>query len=41
MNALEVQVGDEVFMIHNNPHVPTVSNDIAQRRNDPMQSRRS
>ncbi|MGE7765420.1 hypothetical protein [Peribacillus sp. NPDC096540] len=26
-------------MIHNNPHVPTVSNDIVQHRKDPMQSR--
>lgn len=26
INAKEVQVGDEVFVIYNNPHVPTVSN---------------
>lgn len=39
INAKEVQVGDEVFVIYNNPHVPTVSNvraaEIVQHPKDP------
>ncbi|MFJ7745603.1 transcriptional regulator SplA domain-containing protein [Peribacillus sp. NPDC097295] len=39
INAKEVQVGDEVFVIYNNPHVPTVSNvraaEVVQHPKDP------
>ena len=39
INAKEVQVGDEVFVIYNNPHVPSVSNvraaEIVQHPKDP------
>ncbi|MDQ7860156.1 transcriptional regulator SplA domain-containing protein [Peribacillus frigoritolerans] len=32
INAKEVQVGDEVFVIYNNPHVPTVFEISGQRK---------
>jgi transcriptional regulator of the spore photoproduct lyase operon len=39
INPKEVQVGDEVFVIYNNPHTPTVSNiraaEIVQHPHNP------